>query len=69
MTAGHSGDQRGTRPGAQAAPADLAEFQGNVKVVKTDALWDTEADAVFKKGWKANLEEWHYLPTNIQGCP
>lgn len=59
---------------AQAAPAKLPEFQGNVKVVKTDQFWDMTADAVFKKGWKQNLEEWkkvgsdypfHYLGSTI----
>jgi alpha-galactosidase len=44
---------------AQAAPAKLPEFKDNVSVVKTDELWDQEADAVFKKGWKEHLEEWN----------
>jgi len=44
---------------AQAAPAKLPEFKGNVAVVKTDELWDQEADAVFKTGWKEHLEEWN----------
>ena len=44
---------------AQAAPAKLPEFKDNVAVVKTDELWDQEADAVFKKGWKQHLEEWN----------
>ena len=43
---------------AQAAAGDLPEFKGNLEVVKTDVFWDTEAHAVFKKGWKQNLEEW-----------
>jgi alpha-galactosidase len=42
-----------------AAIADAAEFKGNVALVKTDAFWDTEADAVFKKGWRENLAEWN----------
>jgi hypothetical protein len=46
---------------AQAAPAQLPEFKGNVAVVKTDALWDMEADALYKKGWKENLEQWQKL--------
>jgi alpha-galactosidase len=44
---------------AQAAVMDNEEFKQNVALVKTDALWDTEADAVFKKGWRENLEEWN----------
>ena len=26
---------------------------------KTDAFWDTEAEAVFKKGWRENIDEWN----------
>ena len=37
-----------------ALPAD-----GNVALVKTDVFWDLEADAVFKKGWRQNLQEWN----------
>ena len=44
---------------AQAAPAELPEFRDNVRVVKTDQYWDWVADAVFRKGWKENLEEWN----------
>jgi alpha-galactosidase len=44
---------------AQAAVLDAAEFKGNVLLVKTDAFWDTEAEAVFKKGWREHLEEWN----------
>ncbi|MEL7498723.1 MAG: sialate O-acetylesterase [Planctomycetota bacterium] len=43
----------------QAAVGDLTEFKGNVAIVHTDQYWDMEADAVFKKGWKENLEEWN----------
>jgi alpha-galactosidase len=43
---------------AQAAGVDHAEFKGNVALVKTDVLWDTEADAVFRKGWREHREEW-----------
>ena len=35
------------------------EFKGNVALVKTDAFWDLEADAIFKKGWRENLTEWN----------
>lgn len=44
---------------AQAKPAKLPEFTGNVAVVPTDTLWDMQADAVFKKGWREHLEEWN----------
>jgi alpha-galactosidase len=44
---------------AQAAPSELEEFRGNVALVRTDAYWDTQAQAVFDKGWKEHLEEWN----------
>jgi len=44
---------------AQAAILDLGEFKGNVALVKTDGCWDSEAEAVFKKGWRENLSEWN----------
>ena len=44
---------------AQAAILDLAEFRGNVALVKTDAFWDAEAEAVYKKGWREHLDEWN----------
>ena len=44
---------------AQAAIRDVPEFKGNVALVKTDVFWDTEAEAVFKKGWRENLDEWN----------
>ena len=44
---------------AQAAVMDVPEFKGNVALVKTDVFWDTEAEAVFKKGWRENLDEWN----------
>ena len=43
---------------AQAVPASLPEFAGNVAVVETDQFWDEEAAAVFEKGWKNHREEW-----------
>lgn len=43
---------------AEAAIMDLPEFRGNVALVKTDAFWDTEAQAVFDSGWKEHPEEW-----------
>jgi alpha-galactosidase len=44
---------------AQAAVMKLPEFKGNVALVKTDAFWDEEAEAVFKKGWREHLDEWN----------
>jgi alpha-galactosidase len=44
---------------AQAAVMKLPEFKGNVALVKTDAFWDKEAEAVFKKGWREHLDEWN----------
>jgi alpha-galactosidase len=43
---------------AQAAAGDLPEFKGNVAVVQTDQCWDMTADAVFKRGWRENFDEW-----------
>ena len=37
---------------AQAAVMHVPEFKGNVALVKTDVFWDTDADAVFRKGWR-----------------
>jgi alpha-galactosidase len=44
---------------AQAAVLEVAEFKGNVALVKTDVYWDTEAAAVFKKDWRKHIEEWN----------
>jgi alpha-galactosidase len=44
---------------AQTAGATRPEFKGNVALVKTDAFWDTDAAAVFKKGWRENIDEWN----------
>lgn len=46
---------------AQAAVMQRPEFKGNVALVKTDAFWDKEAEAVFKKGWREHLDEWNKL--------
>jgi alpha-galactosidase len=62
---------------AQAAAAELPEFKGSVALVKTDALWDMEADAVFRKGWREHRAEWdtvgsdypyHYLGSAKTMC-
>jgi alpha-galactosidase len=44
---------------AQAAVMEVPDFKGNVALVKTDAFWDTDAEAVFKKGWRENIDEWN----------
>jgi len=44
---------------AQAAITEVAEFKGNVALIKTDVFWDLEAEAVFKKGWREHLDEWN----------
>jgi alpha-galactosidase len=58
---------------AQAAVLKVAEFKGNVALVKTDRFWDTEAEAVFKEGWRQHLEEWNKVgsdyPYHYLGSP
>jgi hypothetical protein len=58
---------------AQAAVVEIPEFRGNVALVKTDQFWDVEAEAVFKKGWRENLEEWNKVgsdfPYHYLGSP
>jgi alpha-galactosidase len=58
---------------AQAAVMELAEFKGNVALVKTDVFWDKEADAVYRKGWREHLEEWNKVgsdyPFHYLGSP
>lgn len=44
---------------AQAAVLDGPEFKGNVALVKTDAFWDTDAEAVYKKDWRKHVDEWN----------
>ena len=47
------------RPEVQGRPVrgyQRTEFKGNVAVVKTDVFWDTDAEAIFKKGWRENLD-------------
>lgn len=50
---------------AQSEVLKLAEFKGNVAVVKTDIFWDTEADAVFKKGWRKHIDEWNKVGSDF----
>ncbi|MBN9517137.1 sialate O-acetylesterase [bacterium] len=58
---------------AQAAGMDRPELQGNATLVKTDGFWDTEADAIFRKGWRENLEAWNRVgsdyPYHYLGSP
>src|SRR5690606_7204169 len=58
---------------AQAAGVSHPEFAGNVKLVDTAPLWDKEADAVFRKGWKEHKEEWDKVgsdfPYHYLGSP
>jgi hypothetical protein len=46
---------------AQTAVLEVPEFRGNVALVKTDAFWDADAEAVFKKGWRTHLDEWNQV--------
>ena len=49
---------RGTFQIAQAAAADLPEFQGNVVFVPTAEYYDTKAQELFEKGyWKGTDEQ------------
>jgi hypothetical protein len=58
---------------AQAGVLEVPDFKGNVALVKTDVFWDTEAEAIFKKGWRENLAEWNKLgsdyPYHYLGSP
>lgn len=58
---------------AQAAVMKVPAFQGNVALVKTDVFWDTDADAIFRKGWRENLEAWNKVgsdfPFHYLGSP
>lgn len=58
---------------AQAGVMKEPAFKGNVALVKTDLYWDTEAEAVFKKGWRENLDEWNKVgsdfPYHYLGSP
>lgn len=44
---------------AQAAVMEAAGFQDHIALVKTDIFWDAEAAAVYKKGWRENIDEWN----------
>jgi Carbohydrate esterase, sialic acid-specific acetylesterase len=71
----------GVKPGAnivrfrdaQAAVMKEASFKGNVALVKTDVFWDLEAEAIFKKGWRENIDAWNKVgsdfPYHYLGSP
>lgn len=58
---------------AQQAVMKESAFQGNVALVKTDVFWDLEAEAIFKKGWRENIDEWNKVgsdfPYHYLGSP
>jgi alpha-galactosidase len=58
---------------AQAAVMAMPDFKDNVALVQTDRYWDWEADAVFRKGWRENLDAWNRVgsdfPYHYLGSP
>ena len=50
---------------AQAAVLEEASLKGNVALVKTDRFWDAEAFAVYKKGWRQNLDAWNKVGSDF----
>jgi alpha-galactosidase len=50
---------------AQQAVMQIDEFKSNVALVKTDVYWDTNAEAVFKKGWRENIDEWNKVGSDF----
>ncbi|MEM9380630.1 MAG: sialate O-acetylesterase [Planctomycetota bacterium] len=44
---------------AQASVVTREEFEGTVALVATDVFWDKQAQAVFDRGWRENVEEWN----------
>jgi alpha-galactosidase len=73
----HAGPDIRKFKAAQAGVLAVAEFKGNVTLVKTDQFWDSAAEAVFKKGWREHLVEWdkegsdypyHYLGSPKTMC-
>ncbi len=66
---GVDGDQANAKveqfKAAQAATAELPEFEKTVRLVRTDVFWDREAAEVFARGWKENLEEWNRVGSDF----
>ena len=58
---------------AQAAVLEVAEFKGNVALVKTDVFWDTDAKCCSRRGGGQNLAEWNKVgsdyPYHYLGSP
>lgn len=50
---------------AQAAVLQEASFAGNVALVPTDVFWDVDAEAIFKKGWRENIEAWNKVGSDF----
>ncbi len=48
---------------AQGAPAEYAEFKGNVAFVKTQHLWRAETESPSKQGyhWNSNAETYYFI--------
>ncbi len=68
-----TGDNMQMIKDAQASTETIAEFKGNVKVVRTDVLWDRKAAALVKN-WRDHIDQWnkvgsdygyHYLGSAI----
>lgn len=58
---------------AQAAVLEDEGLRASVGLVKTDIYWDTDADTVYKAGWRQNLELWNQVgsdyPFHYLGSP
>ncbi len=44
---------------------DRAAAKIKGQIFKTDVLWDLEADAMFRKGWRENLVEWNKVDSDF----
>jgi hypothetical protein len=49
----------------QATVLQTPAFKGNVALVQTDRYWDAEAYAVYKKGWRQNLDAWNKVGSDF----
>ena len=69
---GIGGVQEGKKPPqlyfrqAQAAPASLPEFKGNVVAVETAPFWDDELDCAASSGWRSSRRSWIRRPRRIR---
>jgi len=57
-------DNMQTIKDAQASTETIAEFKGNVKVVRTDVFWDRKA-AVLVKNWRDHIDEWNKVGSDF----